>query len=57
MDNYIVYDDETGNDGINTSSSDSFILTAVYMCAVKPQEHFKRIQNSRKHMREKYTRV
>lgn len=57
MDNYIVYDDETGDDGINASSSDSFILTAVYMSAEKPQEHFNRIQNSRKHMREKYTRV
>ena len=42
---------------VNASSSDSFILTAVYMSAEKPQEHFKRIQNSRKHMREKYTRV
>lgn len=58
MDNCIVYDDETGDDGINASSSDSFILTAVYMSAEKPQEHFNRIiQNSRKHMREKYTRV
>ena len=57
MDNYIVYDDETGDDSINTSSSDSFILTAVTMNTEKRQEYFNRIQNSRKHMREKYTRV
>ena len=27
---YIVYYDETGDDGNNTKSSDTFLLTAVY---------------------------
>lgn len=49
MDNYIVYD-ETGDDGINTASSDSFILTAVHMNTEKRQKYFNRIQNSRKHI-------
>ena len=31
METQIVYCDETGDDGLNTSSSDTFILTSIYM--------------------------
>ena len=29
--NYIAYFDETGDDGNNTNSSDTFLLTSMYM--------------------------
>lgn len=54
MDNYIVYYDETGDDGVNTSSSESFILTCIYMNSDKWQENFLKIQNCRKQMKLKY---
>ena len=54
MDNYIVYYDETGDDGVNTTSSDSFILTCVYMNSDKWQENFLKIQDCRKQMKVNY---
>ena len=30
METQIVYCDETGDDGLNTSSSDAFILTSIF---------------------------
>lgn len=29
--NYIAYFDETGDDGNNTNSSETFLLTSIYM--------------------------
>ena len=31
LDTYLVYFDETGDDGITTASSDVFVLTSMYI--------------------------
>lgn len=54
MNNYIVYYDETGDDGLNTASSESFILTGIYMDSEKWNENFKTVQDCRKQMRKDF---
>ena len=40
METKIVYFDETGDDGLNTKSSDTFILTSVYMPCGSWQDNY-----------------
>jgi hypothetical protein len=54
MDNYIAYFDETGDDGNNTSSCDTFLLTAIYMPINKWQENYNKIKQLRKNLKQKY---
>lgn len=54
MDTYLAYFDETGDDGVTTSSSDFFVLTSLYMSAEKWQENFDKIRNCRKALREEF---
>ena len=42
METQIVYCDETGDDGLNTSSSEAFILTSIYMPSSSWQENYLR---------------
>lgn len=50
----IVYYDETGDDGNNTSSSDEFILTGIYMPVSSWQENYYKIQELRRNLKNKY---
>lgn len=54
MNTYIAYFDETGDDGIATTSSDHFILTSLYMPAESWQQNFNFIRSLRKELRDKY---
>lgn len=54
MDTYIAYFDETGDDGANTSSSNQFVLTSIYMNADKWQENFDKVKQCKKLFKEKY---
>lgn len=54
MSTRIVYCDETGDDGLNTKSSDSFILTSIYMSAESWQSNYDKIKNFRKNLKSKY---
>ena len=40
MNTYIVYFDETGDDGANTKSSKQFVLTSAFMDANLWQENY-----------------
>lgn len=51
---YIGYFDETGDDGISTSSSDTFILTSIYMPMDKWQENYDCIKAMRKKIKNEY---
>lgn len=54
MNTYIAYFDETGDDGIATTSSDHFILTSLYMPAESWQQNFNLVRSLRKELRDKY---
>lgn len=54
METYIAYFDETGDDGVTTASSDSFILTSFYMSAEKWQSNFKKIRECRKQLKTQF---
>lgn len=54
MSTRIVYCDETGDDGLNTSSSDSFILTSMNMPAESWQSNYNMIKSFRKDLKAKY---
>lgn len=54
MKTYIVYFDETGDDGVTTASSDHFILTSLYMPTNSWQDNFNIMRNLRKELRDKY---
>ncbi len=54
MNTYIAYFDETGDDGIATTSSDHFILTSLYMLAESWQQNFNLVRSLRKELRDKY---
>lgn len=54
MNTYIAYFDETGDDGIATTSSDHFILTSLYMPAESWQHNFNLMRSLRKELRDKY---
>lgn len=54
METQIVYCDETGDDGNNTSSSDTFILTSLYMPASSWQDNFNIMYSVRQKLKTKY---
>ena len=51
METKIVYCDETGDDGLNTSSSESFILTSIYMSSSEWQHNYTLIKEFRKQLK------
>lgn len=53
-DTFIVYFDETGNDGNNTNSSSAFLLTSIYMFANDWQNNYNILVDLRKKLKEKY---
>ena len=54
METRIVYCDETGDDGLNTKSSDAFILTSIYMPAGVWQSNFNAIKAMRQELKDSY---
>lgn len=54
METYLVYFDETGDDGANTLSSKQFVLTSVYLDINIWQDTFNYIREFRKEIKEKY---
>ncbi len=54
METKIVYCDETGDDGLNTSSSESFILTSIYMSSSEWQHNYTLIKEFRKQLKADY---
>lgn len=54
METNIVYFDETGDDGSTTASSDTFILTALYMNSNSWQSNFNKLKNMRKDLKERF---
>ena len=54
MDTQIVYCDETGDDGLNTSSSRDFILTSIYMASGSWQNNYDKIKQFRKNLKSDY---
>lgn len=47
METQIVYCDETGDDGLNTNSSEAFILTSIYMPSSSWQENYNTVKSLR----------
>ena len=54
METYIVYCDETGDDGTTTDASESFILTSLYMPSKSWQSNFDAMRTFRKQLKENY---
>lgn len=54
METYLVYFDETGDDGANTLSSKQFVLTSVYLDINLWQNTFNAIRAFRRELKEKY---
>lgn len=54
METQIVYCDETGDDGLNTSSSESFILTSIYMPSSSWQENYNMVKALRSTLKKEY---
>ncbi|MCM1044592.1 MAG: DUF3800 domain-containing protein [Candidatus Gastranaerophilales bacterium] len=54
METQIVYCDETGDDGLNTSSSEAFILTSIYMPSSSWQGNYNNIKAFRSNLKKKY---
>lgn len=54
METQIVYCDETGDDGNNTSSSSCFVLTSIYMPSSKWQNNYDTIKQFRKSLKDEY---
>lgn len=54
METQIVYCDETGDDGLNTKSSNTFILTSIYMPASKWRNNYDKIKLSRQQLKKEY---
>lgn len=54
METQIVYCDETGDDGLNTSSSDAFILTSIYMPSSEWKNNYDIIKEFRKELKRDY---
>mgnify|MGYP003523055646 CR=1 FL=1 len=51
METHIVYCDETGDDGLNTSSSDTFILTSIYMPSSEWKKNYNLIKTFRQELK------
>lgn len=54
METQIVYCDETGDDGLNTNSSDAFILTSIYMPSSSWQDNYNAVKALRSELRKDY---
>ena len=54
MNTYIAYFDETGDDGVTTSSSEIFVLTSLYMSGEKWQSNYSHIKECRKKLKQIY---
>lgn len=54
METNIVYFDETGDDGLIKTSSDTFILTGIYMSSENWQKNYNQMQFLRKELKAKY---
>lgn len=54
MNTNIVYFDETGDDGLINRSSDTFILTSIYMKTEVWQENFNKIMDLKILLKKKY---
>lgn len=54
METRIVYCDETGDDGLNTSSSNDFILTSIYMPSSSWQSNFDAVKSFRKDLKQSF---
>ena len=54
METRIAYFDETGDDGIITTSSDVFVLTSLYMPAASWQRNFDAMRQCRKQLKENF---
>lgn len=54
METQIVYCDETGDDGLNTSSSKAFILTSVYMPSSEWKNNYDTVKAFRKQLKDEY---
>lgn len=54
METQIVYCDETGDDGLNTKSSNTFILTSIYMPSSKWKTNYDHIKSFRVQLNKEY---
>ena len=54
METYIAYFDETGDDGSTCKSSDSFVLTSLYMNSNDWQSNYNKMKSCRFSLKEKY---
>ncbi len=54
METNLVYFDETGDDGLIKTSSETFILTSIYMKSKDWQNNFDRMKELRKELKNKY---
>lgn len=54
METQIVYCDEAGDDGLNTSSSETFILTSIYMPSSSWQTNYNAIKALRSDLKKEY---
>lgn len=54
METQIVYCDETGDDGLNTSSSDTFILTSIYMPSSEWKNNYDSIKTFRQELKKEF---
>ena len=54
METQIVYFDETGDDGLNTSSSETFILTSIYMPSSSWQDNYDTVKTLRSNLKKTY---
>lgn len=54
METQIVYCDETGDDGLNTSSSEAFILTSIYMPSSSWQDNYNTVKALRSNLKKEY---
>ena len=54
METNLVYFDETGDDGLIKTSSETFILTSIYMKSEDWQKNYNQIKFLRKKLKDKY---
>ena len=54
METQIVYCDETGDDGLNTNSSDAFILTSIYMPSTEWKNNYEIVKSFRQELKKDY---
>lgn len=54
METYLVYFDETGDDGVTTSSCDHFVLTSIYMSADAWKDNYDKLMYMRRCLKDKF---